>query len=195
MNFVKELQEEIRTKDALLEKMQQGEHKKEMNSKLDVGTMTEYIVSCSHVNSSSHLVSDIPLGQFEKHTKGIRSKLMVKMGFNRKCLGKNGQGDANPIQVEDQPQFVGLGYSSGQMEIEESSKTAEGRKASTSQESTPLELQDSAIKRNNERCKKIGKQGNEIPPPPTYTKNNTKGKFNPKNSKIVFQFEQYSFGR
>ncbi|KAH9296600.1 hypothetical protein KI387_040188, partial [Taxus chinensis] len=70
-------------------------------------------------------------------------------------LGKNGQGDANPIQVEDQPQFTGLGYSSGKMEIGESSKVAEGRQASNGQGSMPLELQDFAIKRNNERCKKI----------------------------------------
>ncbi|KAH9297226.1 hypothetical protein KI387_028908, partial [Taxus chinensis] len=48
-----------------------------------------------------------------------------------------------------------LGYSSGKMEnIGESSKAAEGRQASNSQGSTPLELQDSAIRRNNERCKK-----------------------------------------
>ncbi|KAH9308891.1 hypothetical protein KI387_036802, partial [Taxus chinensis] len=83
--------------------------------------------------------SDIPLGQFEKHTKGIGSKLMVKMGFNRTGLSKNRQGDANPVQVEDQPQFTGLGYSSGKMEIGESSKVAEGRQASNSQGSTPLE--------------------------------------------------------
>ncbi|KAH9308805.1 hypothetical protein KI387_036716, partial [Taxus chinensis] len=69
-------------------------------------------------------------------------------------LSKNEQGDANPIQVEDQPQFIGLGYSSGKMEIGESSKAVEGRQASNSQGSTPLELQDSTIKRNNERCKK-----------------------------------------
>ncbi|KAH9305734.1 hypothetical protein KI387_010138, partial [Taxus chinensis] len=50
--------------------------------------------------------SDVPLGQFEKHTKGIGSKLMVKMGFNGTGLGKNRQGDANPIQVEDQPRFA-----------------------------------------------------------------------------------------
>ncbi|KAH9332042.1 hypothetical protein KI387_004150, partial [Taxus chinensis] len=151
MGFVKELQEEIRTKDALLEKLQQGEHKKEMPSKSDAGTMTECTVSCSHFNASSHSVSDIPLGQFEKHTKGIGSKLMVKMGFNGTGLGKNAQGDANPIQVEDQHRFAGLGYSSGKMEIGESSKTAEGRQASKSQGSMPLELQDSTIRRNNDK--------------------------------------------
>lgn len=59
----------------------------------------------------------------------------------------------------------------------------------------PLDLQDSSIKRNNERCKKKSKSVNEIPPPTTYTKNNTKGKLNPKNSKKLFQFEQYSFSR
>ncbi|KAH9304837.1 hypothetical protein KI387_009241, partial [Taxus chinensis] len=60
--------------------------------------------------------------------------------------------------VEDQPRFSGLGYSSGKMEIGESSKTAQGRQASNSQGSTPLELQDSTIRRNNDRCKKIGKR-------------------------------------
>ncbi|KAH9323629.1 hypothetical protein KI387_018268, partial [Taxus chinensis] len=90
--------EEIWTKDALLENLQQGEHKKEMPSKSDVGTMTECTISCSDFNYSSLLASDILLGHFKKHTKGIGSKLMVKMEYNGKGLGKNEQDDANPIQ-------------------------------------------------------------------------------------------------
>jgi hypothetical protein len=53
---------------------------------------------------------DDELGCFEKHTKGIGSKLMHKMGFDGKCLGKNGKGIQNPIEICIRPRNEGLGY-------------------------------------------------------------------------------------
>ena len=47
---------------------------------------------------------------FEKHTTGIGSKLMKKMGYQGKCLGTQGQGIINPIKVKELPHYAGLGY-------------------------------------------------------------------------------------
>jgi len=43
--------------------------------------------------------ADDELGWFEKHTNGIGSKRLHKMGFDGKCLGKHGQGIQNLIQL------------------------------------------------------------------------------------------------
>jgi hypothetical protein len=45
------------------------------------------------------LSEDDELGCFKKYTKGVSSKLMNKMGFEGKGLGKNGKGIQNPIQM------------------------------------------------------------------------------------------------
>ena len=54
--------------------------------------------------------SDICVGSFEKHTRGIGSKLMFKMGYEGKALGKHVEGMINPILVEEQLKKFGLGY-------------------------------------------------------------------------------------
>ncbi|KAH9302685.1 hypothetical protein KI387_014268, partial [Taxus chinensis] len=51
-------------------------------------------------------VSDVVFGDFEKHARGISSKLLFKMGFDGRGLGKDNQGIANPIQVEDRLRYV-----------------------------------------------------------------------------------------
>jgi hypothetical protein len=53
---------------------------------------------------------DDELGCFEKHTMGIGSKIMHKMGFDGKCLAKNGKGIQNPIEICIRPRNEGLGY-------------------------------------------------------------------------------------
>jgi hypothetical protein len=50
------------------------------------------------------------VGCFQKYTKGIGSKLLNKIGFEGKGLGKNCQGIQKPIQICVRPRNEGLGY-------------------------------------------------------------------------------------
>jgi len=48
----------------------------------------DFSISCSHYYDD--------LGVFERHTTGIGSKFMKKMGYEGKFLGVNGQSTVNP---------------------------------------------------------------------------------------------------
>lgn len=63
-------------------------------------------------NSSLSSISsqDKYLSSFEKHTRGIGSKLIIKMGYEGKGLGKHAQGIVEPNMVEERPKYLGLGY-------------------------------------------------------------------------------------
>ena len=51
------------------------------------------------------------VGSFEKHIRGIGSKLMLKMGYQEgKVLGKHAQGIVEPIFVVERPKNIGLRY-------------------------------------------------------------------------------------
>jgi hypothetical protein len=68
----------------------------------EASTMTEE----NMVNSPSNT-----LGDFEKHTRGIGSKLMRKMGYDGQGIGKEGQGILIPIVAQQRPKHEGLGFS------------------------------------------------------------------------------------
>jgi len=51
------------------------------------------------IYKDEYLTEGDELGYFENHTKGIGSKIMNKMGYDGKVLGKTFQGIQNPIQV------------------------------------------------------------------------------------------------
>ena len=59
---------------------------------------------------SSIYSKNVYVGSFEKHTRGIGSKLMSKMGYEEKDLGKHAQGIVELIMVEERPKYLGLGY-------------------------------------------------------------------------------------
>ena len=63
-----------------------------------------------HSNLSSISSLERCVGSFEKHTKGIGSKLMIKMGYEGKGLGKHAEGMVDPVSVEERPKNLGLGY-------------------------------------------------------------------------------------
>ena len=78
-----------------------------------------------HTNLSSVSSSEICVGSFEKHTRGIGSKLMFKMGYEGKGLGKHAQGMIDPILVEEIIKKFGLGYVQFNGEDSKTMKTCE----------------------------------------------------------------------
>jgi hypothetical protein len=72
----------------------------------DAITMTD----TTFVSSLSIDVSQEKLGEFEKHTRGIGSKILWKMGYDGQGLGKMRHGILSPIVVTPWSKHEGLGF-------------------------------------------------------------------------------------
>jgi hypothetical protein len=95
-------------KDQLLQRLHEMENQLHEAKE----TLTKYMHEhklCS-VSLSSNSSKDGCFGGFEKHTRGIGSQLLLKMGCEGKGLGKHAQGIVAPIFVEERPKYCGLGY-------------------------------------------------------------------------------------
>jgi hypothetical protein len=106
-----QLQQDLEEKEKALERLQEvvQEHRgarKPSISTANASTMTETTL----VSSPSIDISQEKLGEFEKHTRGIGSKLLRKMGYDGQGLGKSRQGILSPIVATPWAKHEGLGF-------------------------------------------------------------------------------------
>jgi hypothetical protein len=68
------------------------------------------MIETTLVSSSSIDISQEKLGEFEKHTRVIGSKLLRKMGYDVQGLGKRRQVILSPIVAMPRAKHEGLGF-------------------------------------------------------------------------------------
>jgi hypothetical protein len=95
-------------KHKLLEKL----HEMETQLHGEKETITKYMHEheVCNVGFSSNSSQVECFGVFENHTRGIGSKLLLKMGYEGRGLGKHEKGIVETIIVEERPKYCGLGY-------------------------------------------------------------------------------------
>ena len=96
------------------EKQELLENMEEMEIQLhdEKETLARYVHENEVCNSilSSNPSQNECFGAFERHTRGIGSKLLMNMGYEGKGLGKHAQGIIEPIVLEERPRYFSLGY-------------------------------------------------------------------------------------
>jgi hypothetical protein len=97
------LQQELEKKEEALAKLQEAKPP----SIAIVKAIT--MIKTTLVSSPFIDISQEHLGDFEKHTKGIGSKLLRQMGYDGQGLGKRRQGILSPIIVALRVKHEGLG--------------------------------------------------------------------------------------
>jgi hypothetical protein len=105
----------------------------------------------------------VGFGEFEKHTKGVGLRILTKMGYEKgKGLGRQGQGIVNPIEVEERPRYLGLGYERGDLgeSFKMGSKSSEASNASNGQLKT---LQEHFTKGNGASLQDCGSECKSSP--------------------------------
>ena len=105
---LQEMERQIHIENMDLERM----HELETQLLAAKEALVKYQIEEEVNNSSLSSISskNVYVGSFEKHTRGIGSKLMTKMGYEGKGLGKHAQSIVEPIMVEERPKYLALGY-------------------------------------------------------------------------------------
>jgi hypothetical protein len=106
-----QLQQELAEKEEALEKLQATVQENQKARPPSIATTsTNTMIETILVSSPSICIPQEKLGEFEKHTRGIGSKLLRKMGYDGQGLGKRRQGILSPIVATPRAKHEGLGF-------------------------------------------------------------------------------------